>query len=1165
MKTRIVVIGLMLTLGFSLMFGQTNLNIEQGIHAFGSYDATSVGSVDLANGNVNIDLPLFSYPERGGFKLSVELVVTGKQWKVQQSCNADVTIPCSANWTGNNRPNQTLPAVGPSIIINDGLPHLGARFITQKDDTGKKQLIDIYYSAVNADGAVHLIGPNMGSEGDPPSGYSLDGSGIVLTDFQTHSDLGGSYQYATGIITRKGVAMTGFESKDANGNIGEDPTQTLDTMGRSGIYEAIYNAATISDTSGCSGSLAIQKVLLLSFPGPNDSPTSSSGKIKLCLASIILNTKFSIKIDDQNTPTYDTVGEVVAKPTNVVQSIILYNGVSWTTSPTWTFEFNNNISGQNSDGSYPENYGDLTRVILPTGGSISYSWATMAPECATGTLTPVSRWVTQRIVSPNSGDPNVVSAYTYDDGVFPSYIPTTTVTDAQGNYTQHFFGSSGDGCSKFEYKTVWHSLGSGNDKIVKTTTTDYGMAQEGVTFVGDGAEGALNLLPTRKTTTLPNGLVSKTETDYDSSLSLGYPAISFSRGTVSQVREYDYGVGAPGALIRCTQYTYKSFEDSRYLAANLLDLPTSRSVYSGACGVGTLVSRTTHGYDESSLQPSGVTTGFDASVANPGVRGNQTSTSRWLNTSNGTINTASTYYDTGMPYSSTDGDGNTTLYAYSQDYAGAYLTQTTMPPTGSVAHKVSGTYDFNTGVLASYTDENSNPSTYSYDGLARATAAVYPDGGGLALSYPNLQTVDETRLLDVGRSTTGQSIFDGMGRIVQYISPSGSKTDTRYDNDGRVASVTNAYSSTSDPTYGITLFVYDALGRKTEQRQPDGSKLWWCYDGIASSGQPNCLPNASSKMGTWVDFTDESGRHWQKVSDALGRLVAVMEPDASSTPKLETDYTYDALDNLTSVKQVGSSANGETPRMRNFDYDSLSRLIASSNPETSTALHPPSLTCPGASGTWATCYTYDANDNLKTKVDNRGVTTTYNYDALNRLTSKTYSGGSAATTASSCYQYDTDGSSSTNSNLVGRLVNEWTIPSTATCTAILPANGYLTLRSILEYDAMGRVEREQQCHLSHCTSGVPYENTSDYNLAGNPTSFTSNVNSVGFVYSYDAAGRLLTLGSALVDSTHPGSLLSIGSYTPAGAIQSMTLGPNINVTRTYDNRLRVTGETAQHP
>jgi hypothetical protein len=36
----------------------------------------------------------------------------------------------------------------------------------------------------------------------------------------------------------------------------------------------------------------------------------------------------------------------------------------------------------------------------------------------------------------------------------------------------------------------------------------------------------------------------------------------------------------------------------------------------------------------------------------------------------------------------------------------------------------------------------------------------------------------------------------------------------------------------------------------------------------------------------------------------------------------------------------------------------------------------------------------------------------------------------------------------------------------------------------------------------------------------------------------------------------------INGYTAAGGLASWTLGTNINATRTYDTRLRVTGETA---
>jgi YD repeat-containing protein len=209
---------------------------------------------------------------------------------------------------------------------------------------------------------------------------------------------------------------------------------------------------------------------------------------------------------------------------------------------------------------------------------------------------------------------------------------------------------------------------------------------------------------------------------------------------------------------------------------------------------------------------------------------------------------------------------------------------------------------------------------------------------------------------------------------------------------------------------------------------------------------------------------------------------------------------------------------------------------------------------------------YDSNSNLLYKTDARGVTTNYIYDALNRVTIKTYSGQGAAgtiaaSTASSCYQYDTGTSSGGNGNFVGRLTHEWT--QAGACPASVPSTGYKTRHSITAYDAMGRVLNEEQCHLAKCAA-VPYQSTSRYDLAGNPTFYANAIQSIALSNYYDSAGRLRSVDSSLSDTSHPASLFSVGSYTPAGAVQNMTLGTVINVTKSYDNRLRVTVETATH-
>jgi hypothetical protein len=85
--------------------------------------------------------------------------------------------------------------------------------------------------------------------------------------------------------------------------------------------------------------------------------------------------------------------------------------------------------------------------------------------------------------------------------------------------------------------------------------------------------------------------------------------------------------------------------------------------------------------------------------------------------------------------------------------------------------------------------------------------------------------------------------------------------------------------------------VFDTLGRNTKQIHQDKSQIQWCYDGVLRTGQTNCKPQLSClNTGAWVDFSDETGKNWQRASDALGRLSCVLEPDKTNSPTTETDY-----------------------------------------------------------------------------------------------------------------------------------------------------------------------------------------------------------------------------------------------------------------------------------
>jgi YD repeat-containing protein len=162
------------------------------------------------------------------------------------------------------------------------------------------------------------------------------------------------------------------------------------------------------------------------------------------------------------------------------------------------------------------------------------------------------------------------------------------------------------------------------------------------------------------------------------------------------------------------------------------------------------------------------------------------------------------------------------------------------------------------------------------------------------------------------------SYFDGVGRLYKSVhaSAGNATTVTGYDVDGRVASVTNPYYP-NDPVYS-TKTQYDGLDRPTQITKQDGSVVGFQYNQAA----------AVSTNSECTLTTDEAGNQQKACNDGLGRLLEADEPGGYTTL-----YTYDTLGNLLSVSQRGGTTDQTQWRPRNFSYDSLSRLLQATNPE----------------------------------------------------------------------------------------------------------------------------------------------------------------------------------------------------------------------------------------
>jgi len=627
-------------------------------------------------------------------------------------------------------------------------------------------------------------------------------------------------------------------------------------------------------------------------------------------------------------------------------------------------------------------------------------------------------------------------------------------------------------------------------------------------------------------------------------------------------------------------------------STHIVNEPDSVTVYDGSSNQ---LKQSSFVYDGSAILSSGLATKTGL-VSPPGLRGNATSVTQWAKTGTSPVTTYA-YYETGQMATKIDPCGNTTCsdmtgtthtttYAYSDSPSGgnapgnsnAYLTQVTYPNTG-VAHVESYQYNYPSGKVTQSTDQNKIVTNYAYDDpLGRLTLIDSAPGtinwstnasaeSKTAYSYPSPTEIEIAQ----DQVTTGDgvlkssTILDGLGQRIKAVGRDGSVVETAYNGLGQVCAVSNPALAANAPaslsctvgsnkavaaTDGYTYFTYDALGRKTIQTQPDSTTQQWVY------------------TGNVVDFYDEDNSHWQWTSDALGRLTTAKEndPAGSGTLSLVTNYTYDPLDNLLSVNQIGAS--GDTPRYRTFAYDSMSRLTNACNPEAIAS----GGACTAASGPWSDVYTYDADGNVIKRTDARGIVTNYTYDALNRLLGKSYT-SDPANTPTLTYGYDTEYSFQMvqdEDNPVGHLNS---------IMATLGTTNLVTWDSG-DYDQRGNLVGYFNCLGSNAQScpGFGVATLLGYDLNEDLTNDTENAGGATFngqydyiSYGYDSAGRMNSIATYISIDNSGNSLVSTAfsglTYYPGGAVETAKLAINpttqvagIALSRSYNNRGRITGE-----
>jgi RHS repeat-associated protein len=809
-------------------------------------------------------------------------------------------------------------------------------------------------------------------------------------------------------------------------------------------------------------------------------------------------------------------------------------------------------------------FGEIAKVSLPTGGYERYQYAHITPmgDASSFIYEQTNRGVTHRFVSPRGdGTDEAQHHWSYTAGFGNTFRTTpyvTTVTSPDGTRTERYLHTSASG-PDFGFENILAGMPAeervyspAGDMLRRTLTEwadDFGPLPGG-NFPGQRRNPKVtkqvsilldaNGLNALSATTVnryeqasqPLNLTSTTQYGYDSSMTKEF-AKAAAIGSFNP----------PNSLaLRTTETTY--LDTQPYRDRELVSLPTSTTVRAGMPASGAVASFTETHYDEPGYSPLPCHATVGRSDGGALARGNVTTVSRRLYTAAAPVdlNTPTTPVDlkTHAQYDACGGVRNTwdatgylSQIEYSPEFHYAFPTRILTPvpdPDGSNGASASletqVAYDSNTGRVVSVTDATNRQTTaYSFtdehgviDPLNRLRKVSFPDGGWTKYDYGNAPGnlfIRTRTALDAARNTDAYQYFDGLGRPSRSFSFNGSAlertwiaADTVYDDAMlRVSGVSNPYfvqtlgGSISAGSVLWTTTEYDDLGRVESVTTPDGARV------------------VSAYVGNEMTVTDQADRKRLSVTDSLGRLVKVIE--APGAYAYVTIYDYDALDNLRAVTQ------GE--QTRTFVYDSLSRLILARVPEQEATLRDIR-----AGGSWSAKYIYDANGNLEQKTDSRNVVTNYTYDALNRVTARSYSDETPTVT----YLYDGVGmwqAVGETYNFAGRLTS---VKSSVSET------------HYNKFDALGRVKQSSQV-TDKRSYGMSYE----YNLAGGMTSQTYPSGRVVHT-NFDPAGRISEVYRGQGAETR--FYASSFAYTAHGAVSDMRLG-GASVDRPDTGQFCVTG------
>ena len=1188
----------------------TPVDSKKGQSTPSTYARDKIETVNLANGNLSLSIPLATVGGRGSASFTITLSYNSKVWSTQSDGNGMFTTGGAMGTLRNiysaiydrQRPEDYEPYMrklggGWSLMVSPGIklstfgidPLRSGCNVTTDDqpDCGFKYALSKMWVTLPDGSQVELR--DVATQGSPSptthiaGGYhfledrdrgriwrSIDGSNVIFVRDAGYpvGQVGGQSEFPSGwVFLSNGTRIhmvdgVGKKIIDSNGNfIALENGIYTDQLGRQTLLAP--TDGTLVTVKGYGG--VPDRSVSIDFGTVGDFANLRADFHSL-RRPFTTGDAFRDEYDNFDEHSIDSLHTDLFERSEGIRAYGTSEGFDVGTATVVT---RLNLPDGRSLQFHYNQYGELAEIVYPSGGVSQIDYLSQnSGNCEIKGPFGVNRGVSERRSLKANGSIEGTWRYQPDgawiDGV---YRPAVWVETHAGSATgpllsneRHFFRMlnaeyrpcagpyTGTGNEKWEnakeFRTEMYS-----DTGVTITTREW-QQRAPVAWANDANSYSNTYINEQfhgqdqapndpriawEETTLEDGKVKRVEYGYD------------QFNNVTSIKEYDFNTSG-STLLRQTVRTYGSSING-YCYSNLD--PTDSSCGSGLAsdvrtiiyqpslllsetvydGNGNQKSHAEFEYDNYAAgggrPPMSINAGmiqYDATQFSPfstalQPRGNVTKSTRWL--SGGTDIAGSSQYDNaGQAIWSKDPNGNVSTVSYQDNFGdganpdagvqGTYGATFALPSsvTNALGHQARMQYNYALGAVTGSKDPNGIITQTEYDGLGRAiraTAALgLPEASISEMVYPTAQinSLTVSKQLDATRWLTSKTDFDGFDRPIRsWHAEDGQKlnlanftirTNTVFDALGRVVQVSNPYRPDSPasetPVYTTTQF--DRAGRVVSVTTPDNAVV------------------TSSYSGNTVTVTDQAGMKRRSITDALGRLVRVDEPDTNGNldvngaPVQPTMYSYDTLDNLIQVNQGG--------QIRTFVYDSLKRLHSAENPESGTV-------CYGTVVSGQCQYDgYDPNGNLIYKTDARLVRSTFAYDALNRSASVTYSDGTPAV-----YRYY-DGSV----NGIGRLTWEHTVG--------VSANTFDT------YDALGRAIQYRQRFWVNGAWGENFTINASYNKGGQILSETYP-SGRAVAYDYDGAGRASSFTGNLGDGSQRTYANGI-SYSPLGGMTQEQFG-----------------------